>query len=75
MYADHHFTTAYGPWANGTVDVVDQTILHCQKALLYDLKLVEYQWLVILPLVLSAINHIPVSRLGMMQPSTAFIQC
>ena len=35
----HHYTTTYAPWANGTVEVVNSTILRVIRSLLSNFKL------------------------------------
>ncbi|KAG6574671.1 DNA/RNA polymerase [Phytophthora cinnamomi] len=37
--AHHHFTTAYTPWANGTVEVVNREVLKAVKTLLSERRL------------------------------------
>ncbi|KAH9108266.1 hypothetical protein LEN26_014132 [Aphanomyces euteiches] len=71
--AHHHITTAYSPWANGTVEVVNRLILRTTRALLSEMKLHADEWpLVLLPLVQEALNHQPDDRLGGVAHITAF---
>lgn len=70
----HHFVTAYTPWANGTVEVVNRVLLRCLKALLSELKLQVFEWPLLLPAVQSALNHTPADKLGNIAPVTAFTQ-
>lgn len=70
--AHHHFTTAYTPWANGTVEVVNREVLKCVKALLSEKKLRPTDWARILPVVQAALNSMPSDRLGGTTPLTAF---
>ncbi|KAE9116132.1 hypothetical protein PF005_g29422 [Phytophthora fragariae] len=42
--AHHHFTLAYTPWANGTVEVVNREVLKSVKALLSERKLQATYW-------------------------------
>lgn len=69
---DHHFTTAYCPWANGTLEVVNRLLLRCMRVLLSEMKSSISQWPVVLPLVQSALNHMPADRLKGTAPVTAF---
>ncbi|GMF31124.1 unnamed protein product [Phytophthora fragariaefolia] len=52
----HHFTTAYCPWPNGSVEVVNRVLLKCLRAMLSELKLHLSNWPTVLPLVQSALN-------------------
>ncbi|KAF0757346.1 hypothetical protein AaE_004292, partial [Aphanomyces astaci] len=70
--AHHHFTTAYCPWANGTVEVVNRLILRAVKTLTSELKLRATDWHLVLALVHGALNHMPSDRLSGMAPVTAF---
>ncbi len=65
--AQHHFVTAYSPWANGTAEVMNRQLLRCLRAIL-----VERQWASVLPVVQAALNHQPADRLGDVAPVTAF---
>ncbi|KAH9099082.1 hypothetical protein LEN26_016366 [Aphanomyces euteiches] len=70
--AHHHFTTAYTPWANGSVEVVNRLLLRTMRAIMNECKLQIDQWNLILPLVQSALNHQPSPRLEGIAPVTAF---
>jgi transposase InsO family protein len=68
----HHFTTAYCPWSNGTVEVVNRLLLRCMRALLSELRLHMTDWPKILPMVQAALNQMPADRLDGVAPVTAF---
>ncbi|KAJ8577220.1 hypothetical protein ON010_g1985 [Phytophthora cinnamomi] len=70
--AHHHFVTAYSPWANGSVEVVNRLLLSSLKAMASELKLQIKQWPTLLPLVQAALNGMPSDRLGAIAPITAF---
>ncbi|KAE8907529.1 hypothetical protein PF005_g17565 [Phytophthora fragariae] len=70
--AHHHFTTAYIPWANGTVEAVNREVRKCIKAMLSERKLHVRDWTALLPVVQSALNGMPADRLGGKSPLTAF---
>ncbi|KAF0731194.1 hypothetical protein Ae201684_011457 [Aphanomyces euteiches] len=70
--AHHHFATAYCPWANGTVEVVNRLILRVVKTLTSELKLRSTDWHLVLALVQGALNHMPSDRLNGVAPVTAF---
>ncbi len=71
--AHHHITTAYSPWANGTIEVVNRCVLRAVKTLSSEMKLQVDEWSLILPLVQGALNHQPASRLDGIAPVTAFM--
>ncbi|POM64854.1 LOW QUALITY PROTEIN: Hypothetical protein PHPALM_19574 [Phytophthora palmivora] len=68
----HHFTTAYCPWANGTVEVMNRLLLKCLRDILSELKLHISDWSTVLPLVQSVLNRTPSDRLGGVAAVTAF---
>ncbi|POM64292.1 Hypothetical protein PHPALM_20207 [Phytophthora palmivora] len=70
--ANHHFITAYCPWANGTVEVVNRMLLKCMRAVLSERKMPPSKWEPILGIVQAALNHQPSDRLGGRAPITAF---
>ncbi len=49
--AHYHITTAYSPWANGTIEVANRLILRAVKTLSSEMKLQVDEWPLILPLV------------------------
>jgi len=63
--AKHHFTTAYSPWANGSVERICREVLRSSKALLSEWKLGAKDWPSVLEAVQSVINHAPLRRLGL----------
>ena len=71
--AQHHFVTAYCPWANGTVEVVNRMLLKVLKSMSSELKQKPNQWSLLLSQVQAALNLQPASRLNGMAPVTAFL--
>jgi len=70
--ANHHFTLAYCPWSNGTVEVVNRELLRASRALLSEFQLPQRCWPNVLPMVQSALNNAKVQRLGNRCPQTVF---
>jgi transposase InsO family protein len=70
--ASHHFTLAYVPWSNGTVEVVNREILRVLRALLSGFHMRPSDWPRILPLVQSTLNHSPLEHFKGVAPITAF---
>ncbi|KAE8982236.1 hypothetical protein PR001_g23792 [Phytophthora rubi] len=71
--ANHHFTTAYCPWANGTVEVVNRLLLKCIRAVLSERRLSPSKWETVLGMVQAALNQQPSDKLGGRAPVTAFM--
>lgn len=63
-----HFTTAYTPWANGTVERVNREVLRGCKALLSEWHLAPQDWPDVVDCVQSVVNHAPLQRLGTRSP-------
>ncbi|RAN79793.1 hypothetical protein B5P41_35575, partial [Bacillus sp. SRB_28] len=57
LHISHHFTTAYTPWANGSVEVVNRLLLFVLRALISEFRLSFHDWPCLLPLVNMALNH------------------
>ena len=62
--AQHHFTTAYCPWANGTVERVCQEVLRTTTALLHEMRPAPTDWPSVLECVQSVLIQSPLRRLG-----------
>lgn len=60
----HHFTTAYCPWANGTVERLCREVLRVTRALLSEWKLSVGQWPTIVECIQRIINQSPMEHLG-----------
>lgn len=70
--AEHHFTLAYCPWSNGTVEVVCRELIRATRAILSEYQLPQSAWVQTLPIVQSALNSTRLPRLGNRCPLTAF---
>lgn len=68
----HHFTLAYCPWSNGTVEVVCRELLRSTRAILSEFQIPSHNWPSVLPLVQSALNNTILHRLGNRCPLTVF---
>ncbi len=64
----HHFTTAYCPWANGSVERVCREVLRACKALLAEWRLAAQDWPTLTECIQSVLNHSPLKRLGLRSP-------
>lgn len=60
----HHFTPAYSPQSNGTVERVCKEVLRACKALLLEFKMKPTEWPAVIEIVQSVLNHSPLERLG-----------
>ena len=55
--ANHHFTTARCPWANGTVERVMREVLRCARVLFSEWKLSSDKWDKVLSLIQMVLTH------------------
>lgn len=70
--AAHHFTTAYTPWANGTVEVVNIEIKKVLRTLRTEMKKSVNESPDLLRLVQYILNQTPVASLGNLAPVEVF---
>ena len=68
LRSQHHFTTAYSPWANGTVERVCREVLRACRALCSEWRLGAQDWPTVIEAVQSVLNHSPLRRLGPRSP-------
>jgi len=61
----HHFTTAYSPWANGSVERICREVLRACRALCSEWKLGPKDWPSVTECVQSVLNQAPLKRLGL----------
>ena len=66
----HHFTTAYSPWANGSVERVCREVIRACKAMTSEWRLAAEDWPAVTECVQSVLNHSPSKRLGLRDDST-----
>jgi RNase H-like domain found in reverse transcriptase/Integrase zinc binding domain/Chromo (CHRromatin Organisation MOdifier) domain len=57
LHAQHHFTTAGMPHANGTIERVCREVLRAVRALLSEFRMQPEDWPLMVPLVQSVLNH------------------
>lgn len=72
LRSSHHFTLAYCPWSNGTVEVVCRELLRATRSLLSEFQLSQENWPSVIPIIQSVLNNSTVSRLGNRCPLTVF---
>jgi hypothetical protein len=72
LRSQHHFTTAYSPWANGTVERACREVLRATRALLSEFQLNSKQWPEVARIVQSVLNNSPSPHRGNIAPITAF---
>lgn len=68
--AKHHFTTAYCPWSNGSVERVCQEVIRATKAVTHELLISPKHWPAVLECVQSILNQSPLRRLGLRDKET-----
>lgn len=67
-------TTAYSPWANGSVEVVYRQVLNAMRKLCAEFRLGFDQWPRLVPIVQSILNNSSSSKLGGRAPIKVFTQ-
>ena len=60
----HHFTVAYSPWINGTVESCMKHIQAANRCLQSGLKLGPKDWPLITGMIQTSLNEAPLARLG-----------
>jgi len=65
LHIGHHFTTAYSPWPNGSVERVRREVLRATKSLLSEWTLPSQDWPAVTECVQSVLNRAPLKRLGL----------
>lgn len=70
LMVKQHFTTAYSPWANGSVERVCREVLRACRAVLLEFRLAQKDWPAVTECVQSVINQAPLKRLGLRDSST-----
>jgi transposase InsO family protein len=69
---NHHFTTAYCPWANGTVEAVCKQTIRAARAMLSEMHLATQEMPCILPAIQAVLSNSPSSCRAEQTPLTAF---
>lgn len=64
LKSSHHFTVAYCPWSNGTVEVVCRELLRATRAITSEFQMPQQAWTSVIPLVQSTLNNSTLVRLG-----------
>ena len=72
LRTQHHFTTAYCPWANGTVERACREVFLVVQALLSEFQLRPTKWPDVVKSLQSALNNSPSPQRGNIAPLTAF---
>lgn len=73
LRCDHHFTVAYAPWSNGTVERVNREVLRTSRALLQEWGLRPQDWPSVLPIVQSCLNAAGSRRLNGLSAVQVFL--
>jgi Integrase core domain/Integrase zinc binding domain len=72
LRSQHHFTTAYTPWANGSIERACREVLRAVRALLSEFRLPFSHWPTLSRLVQSILNNSPSPQRGDLAPITTF---
>jgi hypothetical protein len=69
---NHLFTTAYSPWANGTVVAVCKQTIRAARAMLSEMHLAPEEWPCVFPAIQAVLKNSPSSHRAGKTPLTAF---
>jgi hypothetical protein len=69
---NHHFTTVYSPWANGTVEAVCKQAIRAARAMLSEMPLAPEEWPCVLPAIQAVLKNSPSSHRAGRTPLAAF---
>jgi len=72
LHCTHHFTLAYCPWSNGSVEVVCRELIRTMRALVSEFQIPFKQWPTVLPIIQAVLNNTLLDRLGGICPLSAF---
>jgi Integrase core domain len=72
LRSQHHYTTAYTPWANGTVERACREVLRAVRGLLLEFKLRPADWPKVHRIVQSVLNNSPSPQRVSVAPITPF---
>jgi len=67
---EHHLTTAYIHYPNGTVEVVNKLVLQAIRTLISELRWKKEEWESLIPVISHYLNHKPQARLAGHAPVT-----
>jgi len=63
LHATHHFTLAYCPWSNGSIEIINKHILSVMRALISEFHWPFSDWPYLVPLIRYVLNHtVPANR-------------
>ena len=72
--AQHSFSPAHCPWANGTVEVMMRSVQKTVRTMLLELKMPQSEVASLLPLVMHALNQTPSAANGNLTPVQGMTQ-
>ena len=73
LNAKQHLVTPYCPWANGSVEIVNKTMIEVLTTIILERNLKPDDWPYIIPVVMNSINGTKSERLGDHAPRTVFM--
>jgi hypothetical protein len=73
LQVNHNFTTVYCPWANGSVERLNRSILELLRKLLSENQITWEQWNCLLPTVNKLLNERPLTRKPFVSPRELMI--
>lgn len=73
FHSRHHFTTAYSPWENGSVERVCREVRRTCTDLCSEWELAPMEWPAVIESVQSIFDHAPLKRLGVRQRNNSSV--
>jgi hypothetical protein len=72
LKSQQQFTLAYSPWINGSIERINRDILQVLRTMILEYKLDTRDWVYLIPMVQSSLNHTKVPSLSNYAPSELF---
>jgi hypothetical protein len=70
--SEHHFTTAYCPWSNGSVERLNRSVLAIIRKLMSENNIPDKEWPLVIHLINKIINETPSTSRGGFSPRQIF---
>jgi hypothetical protein len=72
LKCDHTFSVAYCPWINGSIERINRDILQVLRAMILEYTVDYRDWVALIPIVQSSLNHTALPSLANKSPVELF---
>lgn len=72
LKSEQHFTVAYSPWINGSIERLNRDVIQVLRAMCLEYKKDIREWTIFVPLLRASINHTPLPSLANKAPVELF---